>query len=60
MEQRQAWHQEQEPTMSNLHSLAQNALAAGVIYGWRIDAIIMGGLLWALLASYTQLRAAIA
>jgi hypothetical protein len=46
--------------MSNLHSLAENAIVTGLIYGWRIDAIIMGGLLWAILASYNQLRTPIA
>jgi|GEM_PF-4894053 len=46
--------------MSTLHSLFGNLAAAGTVYGWRIDAIMLGGLLWALAASYSQLRATIA
>ena len=46
--------------MSTLHSLLDNLAAAGSIYGWRIDAIVLGGVLWALSASYTQVRTAIA
>jgi len=46
--------------MSTLHSLLGNLAAAGSIYGWRIDAIVLGGLLWALTTSYSQLRATIA
>ncbi len=46
--------------MSTLHSLLDNLAAAGSTYGWRIDAILLGGLLWALSVGYTQLRTAIA
>jgi hypothetical protein len=42
--------------MSTLHSILDSLAAAGSIYGWRIDAMLLGGLLWALTASYTQLR----
>ena len=46
--------------MSALHSLLENLVAAGIAYGWRIDAIVLGGLLWALAAGYEQVRTAIA
>lgn len=46
--------------MSTLHSLLDSLAAAGSFYGWRIDAIVLGGLLWALTAGYTQVRTAIA
>lgn len=35
--------------MNSLHSLQQNLLIAGTIYGWRLDAMLMGGLLWILI-----------
>ena len=37
--------------MSTLHSLLDNLAAAGIAYGWRIDAIVLGGLVWALAAA---------
>jgi hypothetical protein len=43
--------------MSTLHSILDSLAATGSIYGWRIDAMLLGGLLWALAAGYTQLRA---
>lgn len=46
--------------MSTLHSLRDNLTAAGSAYSWRIDALVLGGLLWALTAGYTQIRTAIA
>ena len=46
--------------MSALHSLLYNQAAAGIPYGWRIDAIVLGGLVWALAAGYEQVRTAIA
>ena len=49
-----------ELEMSILHSLLENLTAAGSIYGWRIDAMLLGGLLWALATSYGQVRATIA
>src|SRR6267378_4005676 len=49
-----------EPEMSILHSLLENLTAAGSLYGWRIDAMVLGGLLWALATSYGQVRATIA
>jgi hypothetical protein len=42
--------------MSSLHSLLDNTITAGSIYGWRLDAILLGSILWAVSASYTQLR----
>jgi len=44
--------------MSSLHSLLDNLIAAGSLYGWRLDAILLGSVLWAVSASYTQLRVA--
>jgi hypothetical protein len=49
-----------EPEMSTLHSLLDNLAVAGMIYGWRIDAMVLGGLLWALAAGYGQVRTTIA
>jgi hypothetical protein len=46
--------------MSSLHSLLDNLIAAGSLYGWRLDAILLGSILWAVSASYTQLRVATA
>jgi len=46
--------------MSTVHSLLDSLAAAGTAYSWRIDAIVLGGLLWALAAGYTQLRTSIA
>jgi hypothetical protein len=40
--------------MSTFHSLINNLIAAATIYGWRIDAVAMSALLWAMTASYTQ------
>ena len=40
--------------MSSLHSLLENLIAAGSIAGWRIDAILLGSILWAVSTSYTQ------
>jgi hypothetical protein len=42
--------------MSSLHSLLDNLTLAGTIYGWRIDAMLLGGLLWALAAGFGELR----
>ena len=50
----------QEPDMSTLHSLLDNLAAAGIVYGWRIDAMVLGGLLWALATGYGQVRTSIA
>jgi len=44
--------------MSSLHSLLDNIITAGSIYGWRLDAILLGSILWAASASYAQLRIA--
>ena len=46
--------------MRNLYSILDSVLMAGTTYGWRIDAIAIGGLLWALTSSYTMVRIAIA
>lgn len=42
--------------MSTFHSLTSNLIAAANIYGWRIDAIVMSALLWAMTTSYSQVR----
>jgi hypothetical protein len=46
--------------MSSLHSLLDNLLAAGNVYGWRFDAMMLGVLLWALAVGQAQLRTSIA
>jgi hypothetical protein len=48
-----------KPDMSTLHSLLENAAAAGSLYGWRMDAILLGSMLWALTAGSAHLRLAI-
>jgi hypothetical protein len=45
--------------MSTLYSLLEHSAAAGTLYGWRIDAILLGSMLWALAAGSMQLRLAI-
>jgi hypothetical protein len=42
--------------MSTLHSLLDNLLAAGTLYGWRVDAIVLGGTLWLLTAGFSNIR----
>jgi hypothetical protein len=46
--------------MRSLSSILDSVVAAGTSYGWRIDAIAIGGLLWALTSGYTKVRVAIA
>jgi hypothetical protein len=46
--------------MSSVHSLADNLVTAAIMSGWRIDAILIGCLLWALVSGYTQLRTVLA
>lgn len=46
--------------MSSLHSLLDNMITAGSIYGWRLDAMLVGSILWAISTSYLQLRVATA
>lgn len=46
--------------MRSLSSILDSIVTAGTIYGWRIDAIAIGGLLWALTSGYTKVRLAIA
>jgi hypothetical protein len=45
--------------MSTLHSFLDNLTLAGTAYGWRIDAIVLGGLVWALATGYAQVRTSI-
>lgn len=45
--------------MSSMHSLLNGLVAAGSLYGWRVDALLLGGVLWAATAGYSQLRFAI-
>lgn len=44
--------------MNNLHSVFQGVMMAGTLYGWRLDAMVMSGLLWAVLAAYDQVATA--
>ena len=46
--------------MTSLHSLLDNLITAGSVYGWRLDAILLGSILWAISTSYRQLRVATA
>jgi len=49
-----------EPKMSSLHSLLDNLVATGSLYGWRLDAVLLGGMLWVLATACTHLRFATA
>lgn len=42
--------------MNGLHSIAGSVVASGTIYGWRIDAMLMSGALWILIAAAQQVR----
>ena len=42
--------------MNSLHSLQQNILMCATIYGWRLDAMLMGGLLWILVGLLSDSR----
>ena len=42
--------------MSSLHTLLDSVASAGNLYGWRLDAILLGGLFWALTAALSQVR----
>lgn len=46
--------------MSSLHSLLDNLVTAGNVYGWRFDAMMFGVLLWAVTVGRAQLQASIA
>ncbi|HEY8678932.1 MAG TPA: hypothetical protein VIN39_09915 [Candidatus Dormibacteraeota bacterium] len=41
--------------MSTMQSLLNNIAAAGSLYGWRLDAILLGSLLWAITISAQRL-----
>ncbi|HVH65400.1 MAG TPA: hypothetical protein VM674_05135 [Candidatus Acidoferrum sp.] len=43
-----------------MRSLYSILMSAGTVYGWRIDAIAISGLLWMLALGYTRVRLAIA
>jgi hypothetical protein len=45
-----------DPMMSSLHSLLDNLLAAGSLYGWRVDAIVLGAILWLLTTGSSHVR----
>ena len=49
-----------ESMMSNLHALLGNLTGAGSLYGWRMDAIVLGGTLWLLAAGWAHIRIAVA
>lgn len=40
--------------MSSLHSLTSNIIAVGTTFGWRLDAIVISGLLWMAATTYRQ------
>lgn len=46
--------------MSSIHSLLDNILAAGSLYGWRVDAIVLGTMLWLLTAGISHVRVSLA
>lgn len=42
--------------MGSLHTLLDHVATAGNLYQWRLDAILLGGLFWALTAGLSQVR----
>jgi hypothetical protein len=44
--------------MNSLQSLVSTLAAAGTIYGWRVDAILLGGMLWTLMTLSAPIRSA--
>jgi hypothetical protein len=46
--------------MRSLYSILDTIVTAGTVNGWRIDAIAIGGLVWALTSGFTKVRLAIA
>ncbi|MDQ6883236.1 MAG: hypothetical protein M3077_03205 [Candidatus Dormibacteraeota bacterium] len=42
--------------MSTVHSTVSSVAAAGSLYGWRSDALLLGAALWALTAAIRRLR----
>ncbi|HET9849257.1 MAG TPA: hypothetical protein VFR68_11950 [Candidatus Dormibacteraeota bacterium] len=53
------WVQQRNIEMRSFYSILDSILTAGTIYGWRLDAIMVGGLLWALASGYTRVRLAV-
>jgi hypothetical protein len=49
-----------ESTMSSLHSLLDSLIATGSLYSWRLDALLLGGMLWVLATGYAQVRTSLA
>ncbi len=43
---------------STLRSLYENLTVTGILYGWRFDAILLGGFVWAVCSGARQLRQA--
>ena len=46
--------------VSSVHSLSDNLVNTAIISGWRIDAILISGIIWMLMSGYMQLRTALA
>ena len=46
--------------MNSLHSLQQNLLMAGTTYGWRLDAILVAGVLSILMAALAEAQRCLA
>jgi hypothetical protein len=42
--------------MNSLHSILGGVVSHGTIYGWRLDAMLLSGIVWIVIASYQQLR----
>ena len=47
-------------TMNSLHSIVGGAISNGAIYGWRIDAMLLSGIVWIVIAGYQQVRHSLA
>ena len=46
--------------ISILRTLFEHLSTAGNVYGWRIDAIVIGGILWVVASSFEQARSVLA
>jgi hypothetical protein len=46
--------------MDALHSTFESIMAAAIVYGWRIDALALSVLLWIMVATYDNVKEAVA
>lgn len=47
---------EAKTAMNGMHSMLTSVVTGGTIYGWRLDAMLISGMVWILLATCEHLR----